>query len=70
MNINKDVKPGLEIIKRLDISAGELADMLCGSCPPYTCDDTSVDCDATSCRDCWLAWLATGWPPRKGGEKK
>lgn len=63
--MDKTIKPGLEIIKRPDISAGELADMLCGSCPPYPRDGASVDCDATSCRDCWLAWLATGRPPKE-----
>lgn len=60
--------PGIEIIKRPDITAGELADLLSGCCPPFCGKDGLVYCDDHSCRACWLAWLTTGEPPRKGGE--
>lgn len=57
--------PGVEIIKRPDITAGELADLLSGACPPFCCEDSAVHCDDQSCRTCWLSWLTTGQPPRK-----
>lgn len=61
--------PGIQIIKQPAITAGELADLLAGSCPPFCCEDSTVHCDVTSCRDCWLAWLETGRPPKEGGER-
>lgn len=59
--------PGVEIIKRPDITADELADLLSGACPPFRCEDSAVHCDDQSCRTCWLSWLTTGQPPRKEG---
>lgn len=57
--------PGIEIIKRPDITAGELADLLSGACPPFRCENSNAHCDTHSCRACWLSWLTTGQPPRK-----
>lgn len=62
--------PGIQIIKQPDITAGELADLLSGCCPPFCCEDSVVHCDAQSCRACWLSWLASGTPPKKGGEPR
>lgn len=61
-------RPGIEIIKRPGITAGELADLLKDGHPPFRCEDSAVHCDEHSCRECWLAWLTTGRPPRKEGE--
>lgn len=60
VNVGKPV-PGIELIKRPDITAGELADMLHGACPPFS-TSCSVCCDHISCRECWLAWITTGIP--------
>lgn len=54
--------PGIQIVKRPDVTAGELAELLSGACPPFTSECEPVHCHATNCRDCWLAWLATGKP--------
>ena len=43
VNVGQPV-PGIELIKRPDITAGELADMLHGSCPPFS-TSCSVCCD-------------------------
>lgn len=63
-------QPGLEIIKQPGATAGELADLLSGSCPPYGEGAGFVHCDEASCRDCWLAWLVTGLPPCKKGDER
>jgi len=55
--------PGIEIIKRPDITTGELADLLSGCCPPFPDGFSVVHCDEVSCRACWLAWLTTGKSP-------
>ena len=57
--------PGIEIIKRPDITADKLADLLSGACPPFCCEDSAVHCGDFTCRACWLSWLTTGQPPRK-----
>lgn len=60
--------PGLQLIKRMDATAGELADMISGACPPFSVQ-CQVHCDRQSCRTCWLAWLTTGLPPEPAAEK-
>lgn len=55
-------RTGLEILKALDTTAGEIADILCSGHPPFA-DGDRVDCSHVSCRECWLAWLTTGKPP-------
>lgn len=57
-----DVKCGLEIIKSLDTSAGEIACILGKGHPPFY-DGGGVACDKVTCEECWLAWLTTGRPP-------
>lgn len=54
--------PGIQIIKSPDATAGELAELLSGACPPFTSECEAVHCDKTNCCECWLAWLATGKP--------
>ena len=49
-------RTGLELLKSLDTTAGEIADIISQACPPVG----PVHCDKTRCRDCWLAWLTTG----------
>lgn len=53
---------GMELLKRPDITAGEIADIISGQCPPVTPEN----CDDASCRDCWLAWLVGEGTKEKG----
>lgn len=52
---------GLEIIKTPNTTVGEIADIISEHCPPVV----PANCDQLSCRECWLAWLVTGEPPRE-----
>lgn len=54
---------GLEIIKASTTTAGEIADIISKPCPPVIPET----CDRLSCRECWLAWLVTGEPPKEKG---
>lgn len=54
---------GLEIIKAPGATAGEIADIIAEHCPPTI----PQNCDRLSCRECWLAWLTTGEPPKRKG---
>lgn len=54
---------GLEIIKATTATAGEIADIISKPCPPVIPET----CDRLSCRECWLAWLVTGEPPKEKG---
>lgn len=54
---------GLEIIKTPGTTAGEIADIISKPCPPII----PAECDKLSCRECWLAWLTTGEPPKEKG---
>lgn len=58
----KVVKTGLEIIKALDTTAGEIAEIISKGHPPFA-DGVAVACDLVTCEQCWLAWLTTGKPP-------
>lgn len=58
----KVVKTGLEIIKALDTTAGEIAEIISKGHPPFA-DGGAVACDLVTCEQCWLAWLTTGKPP-------
>jgi len=55
-------KTGLEIIKALDTTAGEIAAIIGKGHPPFE-EDAKVACDHVTCEQCWLAWLTTGKPP-------
>ena len=55
-------KTGLEIIKALDTTAGEIAEIISKGHPPFA-DGGAVACDLVTCEQCWLAWLNTGKPP-------
>ena len=52
-------KTGLEIIKALDTTAGEIAGIISKGHPPFE-EGGSVACDLVTCEQCWLAWLTTG----------
>lgn len=52
---------GLELLKAPGTTAEEIADIIAEHCPPITPEH----CDKLSCRDCWMAWLVTGEPPKK-----
>ena len=54
---------GLEIIRAPGTTAEQIADIIAEHCPPITPEH----CDKLSCRECWLAWLATGEPPKEKG---
>ena len=54
---------GLEIIRAPGTTAEQIADIIAEHCPPVTPEH----CDKLSCRECWLAWLATGEPPKEKG---
>lgn len=51
---------GLELLKNPATTAEEIADIISAACPPIG----PVACDKHSCRECWLAWLLTGEPPK------
>lgn len=53
---------GLELLKAPGTTAGEIADIISEHCPPVV----PTECDRLSCRECWLAWLTTGEPPKVG----
>jgi hypothetical protein len=50
---------GLEFLKAEGRTPEEMAEVLCDSCPPLP----NVECDFTTCRNCWLSWLVSGKPP-------
>lgn len=54
---------GLELLKAPSTTAGEIADIISGHCPPVV----PTECDRLSCRECWLSWLTTGEPPKATG---
>ena len=54
---------GLELLKAPGTTAGEIADIISEHCPPVV----PTNCDRLSCRECWLAWLTTGEPPKEKG---
>ncbi len=54
---------GMEIIRAPGTTAEQIADIIAEHCPPVTPEH----CDKLSCRECWLAWLATGEPPKEKG---
>ena len=54
---------GMEIIRAPGTTAEQIANIIAEHCPPVTPEH----CDKLSCRECWLAWLATGEPRRKMG---
>ena len=56
------VKTGLEIIKALDTTAGEIAEIISKGHPPFE-EGGAVACDLVTCKQCWLEWLTTGKPP-------
>ena len=60
------MKTGLEILKDPYTTAGEIADILANGHPPF-CQGNAVECSRVSCRECWLAWLTTGEPPKPTG---
>lgn len=60
--------PGIEILKRMDTTAGEMADLISGCCPPFPEGYSEVHCDRHTCRACWIAWLTTGKSPDCGEE--
>ena len=63
-----DPIPGLQIVKSPYATAGELADLLSGACPPFVAECGDVICSNITCRDCWAAWLTTGRPKNEGKE--
>ena len=54
---------GLEIIRAPGTTAEQIVDIIAEHCPPVTPEH----CDKLSCRECWLAWLTTGEPPKEKG---
>ena len=54
---------GLEIIRAPGTTVEQIADIIAEHCPPVTPEH----CDKLSCRECWLAWLTTGEPPKEKG---
>lgn len=54
---------GLEIIRDPHTTAEQIADIIVEHCPPIIPEH----CDKLSCRNCWLAWLTTGEPPKEEG---
>lgn len=54
---------GMEIIRAPGTTAEQIVDIIAEHCPPVTPEH----CDKLSCRECWLAWLTTGEPPKEKG---
>ncbi len=54
---------GLEFLRSTGTTVEQIADIIAEHCPPVTPEH----CDKLSCRECWLAWLATGEPPKEKG---
>ena len=54
---------GLDLLRSPKTTADEIADIVSAQCPPVVPEN----CDALSCRECWLAWLTTGEPPKEKG---
>lgn len=54
---------GLDLLRSPKTTADEIADIVSAQCPPVVPEN----CDAFSCRECWLAWLTTGEPPKEKG---
>lgn len=54
---------GLDFLKSPEVTADKIADIISEQCPPVV----PCDCDPFSCRECWLAWLTTGEPPKEKG---
>ena len=54
---------GLEFLRAPGTTVEQIADIIAEHCPPVTPEY----CDKLSCRECWLAWLATGEPPKEKG---
>lgn len=52
---------GLEILRNPEATAEEITGIVSAQCPPIA----PAECDRVSCRECWLAWLATGEPSSK-----
>lgn len=59
--MNTKPKTGLEILKSLGTTAGEIAAILGKGHPPF--GEGEVQCDLVTCEECWLAWLTTGKVP-------
>ena len=61
---------GLDLFRSPKTAADEIADIVSAQCPPVVPEN----CDAFSCRECWLAWLTTqphhGNPRRRVGDCK
>lgn len=43
-------------------TAEQIAELMASGHPPF---HEEVKCDETSCKECWMAWLNTGKPPKK-----
>lgn len=58
-----EIMNGLDLFRSPKTAADEIADIVSAQCPPVVPEN----CDAFSCRECWLAWLTTGEPPKEKG---
>lgn len=54
---------GLEFLRASGTTVEEIADVISSPCPPVIPEK----CDRLSCRECWIAWLTTGEPPKAKG---
>jgi len=52
---------GLEVLTNSEATAEQIAGIISAQCPPVA----PTECDRVSCRECWLAWLATGEMPQQ-----
>lgn len=62
------MKPGTQILAEMlqtpDASVDKLADIFWKGHPPFQ-PGAKTDCSHVTCRECWLAWLTTGEPPKR-----
>ena len=60
----RPASPGLALIRSSDMDVENLAQLLCGACPPFPPDLENFPCHGHTCQVCWQSWLTTGMPPQ------
>ena len=58
----RPASPGLALIRSSDMDVENLAQMLCGACPPFPAEFWDGSCHECACEECWQSWLTAGRP--------
>lgn len=59
--------PGLVLLRSSELTPEQLAQQICGACPPFPLKGHHP-CYDQDCRVCWQSWLTTGLPPHYESE--